>query len=206
MRKTMFFVPVALLMAVTAFSQDAEDFEYTQNRQGGVTIIGYNGRAKNVVVPENIGGQRVIAIGGRAFRGRGLTSVTLPQSVESVGVMAFADNDIEDLELPEGVRIIETGAFSSNRIESLSIPDSVRTIRYNAFGRNPVRNVNISRNVRAINPRVFTQNQLKRISIGGGVEIYLGNFDDGFVNYYQSRAREEGNYERRGNIWVITAP
>jgi hypothetical protein len=206
-KKAFFFLLAAMFVRFPAFSQagqNAGDFRYVQGPQGGIIITGYTGSGKTIVIPDAIGGTPVIAIGNRAFRGMGITSVTMPESVESVGVLAFAENDIEEVSIPSGVRVIDTGAFSSNRIERVSIPDSVTVLRYNAFGKNPVREADISRNVRAIGPRVFSQNDLRRVSIGGDVEIYLGNFDQNFTNYYGSQNRQAGNYENQDGVWVLT--
>jgi hypothetical protein len=204
-RKKLFLTLWALLsLCGAAFSQAPGDFIYIQNRSGGVTIIGYTGAARDVAVPANIGGAPVTAIGNRAFHNKGLTSVNLPDSVETIGVQAFAQNSIVTLVLPDGIKIIEISAFSSNNMESVTIPDSVTVIRYNAFGGNPLEDVRISRNVRSINPRVFIRSSPNHIIIGENVDIYQSNFDQGFVNYYGSRDRQEGNYVKRNGVWVFT--
>jgi hypothetical protein len=81
---------------------------YEKNNQGGVTITGYAGKAAELVIPAEINGLPVTAIGGWAFTGcSGLTSVTIPNSVTSIGDGAFARCD---------------------RLPSVTIPNSVRTI------------------------------------------------------------------------------
>jgi hypothetical protein len=202
-KKFLLALSALLFLCGTAFSQDMNDFIYIQNRSGGITIVGYTGANKDVAVPSSIGGAPVTAIGNRAFHNKGLTSVNLPESVETIGVQAFAQNSIVTLVLPDGVRIIETGAFSANNMESVTIPDSVTVIRYNAFGGNPLEDVRISRNVRAINPRVFVRSSPNHIVIGENVDIYQGNFDQSFVNSYDSRDRQQGDYVRRDGVWVF---
>jgi hypothetical protein len=204
--KKAFPVMAALILlcgtAGTGFSQEPGDFLCLQDRRGGLTITGYTGSGRDIAVPASIGGLRVTAVGNKAFRGLGLTSVTLPEGIESIGVLAFADNSITTLVLPAGLRIIETGAFSANRIERLEIPDSVTIIRYNAFGRNPIRDLKLSANVRAVNPRAFTRSRLDRIALGRDVDIYIENFERGFVNRYESGERQAGSYVKREGVWV----
>lgn len=54
------------------------------------------------------------SIGDEAFLGCGLTSVLLPDSVESIGELAFFKNDLESIELGRGIRSIGDYAFSFN--------------------------------------------------------------------------------------------
>ncbi|MDR2518888.1 MAG: leucine-rich repeat domain-containing protein [Spirochaetaceae bacterium] len=64
---------------------------YERNEQGGATITGYNGPAATaIVIPAEIEGLPVTAIGERAFFGNGgIPSVTIPASVTAIGDEAF---------------------------------------------------------------------------------------------------------------------
>jgi len=65
------------------------DFKYEID-DGAVTITSYTGAGGDVIVPSTIGGLPVTIIGSYAFYGcKGLTSITLPNSVTSIGAYAF---------------------------------------------------------------------------------------------------------------------
>ena len=58
----------------------------------GDTIIDYTGSAEDIIIPENINGVTVTAIGRSAFLSKGLKSVGIPNSVTSIGASAFGQN------------------------------------------------------------------------------------------------------------------
>jgi len=85
---------VGLLFPV--FGQSTSDFEY-EVKNNTVTITGYKGSSKNVVIPEKVGGLPVGAIGERAFRDKQLISVVIPNSVTHIGDRAFSTNQLTRL-------------------------------------------------------------------------------------------------------------
>ena len=65
------------------------DFECAVGSDG-ISVTGYKGTDTDVVIPDEIDGLAVTAIGAGAFRGRDdLTSVTIPESVKTIGEQAF---------------------------------------------------------------------------------------------------------------------
>jgi hypothetical protein len=82
-------VVVVLLVAVlpTIISANVEDFEFD-----GTAITKYIGNASEVQIPSTIRNRPVTSIGeGAFFLCRGLTSITIPDSVTSIGERAFFD-------------------------------------------------------------------------------------------------------------------
>jgi hypothetical protein len=100
---------------VSAPEVASEERDFTTDNNG--TIVSYEGWADKIVIPAQIGGKTVQAIGSEAFKGFGLTSVTIPGSVTQIGVNAFARcaglasvtlsrrTQVEDGAFPEGARI-----------------------------------------------------------------------------------------------------
>ncbi|MCL2243922.1 MAG: leucine-rich repeat domain-containing protein [Treponema sp.] len=78
---------------------------------------------------------KITSIGERAFVGKGLTSVIIPESVTSINNYAFADNPIARLIIGNNVTTIGDYAFFGHNISNLIIPDSVRSIGFYAFRR-----------------------------------------------------------------------
>jgi hypothetical protein len=201
--RTVIFVIFLAALALPGFAQDNGGFVVTQNRSGGVVITGYRGNAKDLVIPPAINGIPVSAIGRAAFRNLALGSVTVPGSVAFIGDLAFADNQLDSLVLNEGLAVIGISAFANNKLANVVIPNSVTAIRYGAFNKNPVTAISISSGVTAVMPRVFSKNALSEITIGDKAEVYIENFEPGFVNYYISRERQAGTYVKTGGVWKL---
>lgn len=76
-------------------------FTYTTDDDGNATITGYTGCASALVIPSEIDGHTVVAIGNRAFENRGeLYSVVIPDTVTRIGYYAFAKTNLQELNLP----------------------------------------------------------------------------------------------------------
>ncbi|MEY8391349.1 hypothetical protein D3Z36_06295 [Lachnospiraceae bacterium] len=78
-------------MEVQAEEQSG-NFEYEVNEDGNsVTITGYTGSDRDVVIPSEISKKQVTSIGDWAFAEcSGLTSISIPESVTSIGDSAFS--------------------------------------------------------------------------------------------------------------------
>lgn len=85
-------LPLLLLFGLPATTQ-AEDYAYTTNN-GTITITKYTGPGGAVTIPGIIKGLPVTRIGVWAFfpspRSKGLTSVTIPDSVTRIGDSVFS--------------------------------------------------------------------------------------------------------------------
>jgi hypothetical protein len=130
--RTLFFA-AGCLAAVSVRSQ----LLYVTNADGiSVTITGYTNSVPNtLVIPANINGLTVTAIGGGAFAGiSDLTGVTIPSTLASIGGGAFEASGLTNITIPYGVTNIDDGAFSSClNLANLVISESVITIGSGAF-------------------------------------------------------------------------
>ena len=109
---------------------------YEENGSG-ITVTGYEGELPDdLILPGEINGKTVIAIGDNAFWGcDSLTSVTIPDSVTSIGNGAFGNCDsLTSVTIPDSVTIIGGWAFAwCYSLTSVAIPDSVTSIGGHAF-------------------------------------------------------------------------
>ena len=83
--------------------------------EGNASIVKYNGDEKELEVPSEIDGYPVTDIGPRAFWGKEMENLIIPESITRIGQQAFEYCKIsESLELPENV-VVSYEAFSDAR-------------------------------------------------------------------------------------------
>lgn len=123
------------MRAAAAGDRTYENLTYTE-KYTGLTITGCAEDAETLVIPEQIDGKPVSAIGSRAFVNHTkLKSVVLPDGLNDLGDRAFTGcTALERVELPEDLTQIKHNTFNGcSSLESIVIPDSVRTIGTGAF-------------------------------------------------------------------------
>lgn len=75
-------------------------------------ITNYLGEDKDVVIPSEISGTRVIGIGDGAFNNKGLTSIVIPEGVEYTGFGSLGKNNFERVSLPSTMKTLGKYTFS----------------------------------------------------------------------------------------------
>jgi hypothetical protein len=189
-------------------------FDFQRN-ETGLTITGYNGTEKNVIIPNEIDGVRVTVIGNNALRMKGLTSVTIPNNVTVIGTNAFYANSLTSINIPASVTTIGMASFSRNNLTSVSIPEGVTTIENHAFSGNKITNLVIPRSVREIGEYAFGNMEVTTISVGDNVNLETAFNNEGtyernnrsrriankFGPFYNSINKKGGTYIYDGNEW-----
>ena len=163
---------VTLGTAIAASAAAYEDFEYSVEGET-VTITEYKGHGGDVVIPSEIDGKKVTAIGEFAFEGSDLTSVTIPDTVTSIGWEAFRYCGIlKNVTIPDSVTDFGWEAFKGcSSLKSVTLPDSVKTISTEMFmDCDILESVTISDSVTSIESEAFAGcGSLKSVTIGKGV-------------------------------------
>jgi tRNA G37 N-methylase TrmD len=144
---------------------DASDFRTDEK---GI-ISRYLGHDKAVAIPAQVSGISVTAIGDFVFWERGLTSVTIPDTVTSIGIAAFSENKLSSIAIPDGVTLIGEVAFSDNRLTAVIIPSGVTFVGSGAFQLNLLASVSLPGGLTSIDRSVFNSNRLTSITIPGSV-------------------------------------
>jgi hypothetical protein len=102
-------------LAVSVFGQIASAFQGIDEGNGTITITGYRGTVKDVIIPEKINGLTVGAIGKNAFYDKQLTGVIIPDGVTSIRAAAFSNNKLSSVTIGANVSI-DSWAFSGSFI------------------------------------------------------------------------------------------
>jgi len=145
---SLFFVLVMLLGMIPVISVSAEDdasevmdYEYINGTtadgfdyyvyEGDMTISGYSGTAKKVIIPETIEGQKVTSVGSSAFYDNTtVEEVIIPDGVENIDFSAFENcTSLKKITIPNSVKYIYDWAFSGCiSLVDVKIPDSVEYV------------------------------------------------------------------------------
>ena len=147
MKRTLIVIALIAALIAPVWAQNtgrtSDGFEWYQYPDGkGITILGYNGTATAVRIPDRINNLPVVEIEPGAFQPGssegntfGITSVVIPNTVTKIGDSAFrSQSNLTSVTLPTTLVEIGVAAFRScNALTSISLPASIRTIGMNAF-------------------------------------------------------------------------
>lgn len=188
-----------------------------------VTIFGYDGNKRNIIIPNYFNGYPVVFISKDAFRNRGIQSVILPENLEIIKDGAFANNQITNITFPDTVYSIGEQAFAWNKLKNVTIPSHVIYIKPKMFCFNELTSVNLHNNIQSIDYGAFSQNYLtdillpdsltfigaeafsrnkiKSIFIEENIDIRVNAFDDDFDIFYLNNNKKSGNYIYDNGSW-----
>lgn len=135
----------------------------------------YIGVSKEVRIPNEIAGIRVVSIGKQAFYKKGINLLTLPSGLKVIKEDAFEFNELEEVIIPKLVKVIGNRAFANNNIEVLTLPDHVKSLGKWCFAMNKIKAVKIPGSVKEVAYCSFYGNKLEELEIEDGV-IKIGNY------------------------------
>lgn len=207
MKKSIFILLFALLGVLSARAYDFEVDGIYYNILSGTTdkvevTHGDDSYTGSVVIPSTVtydgNTYTVTAIGEWAFSDcKGLTSVTIPNSVTSIGNYAFHYSDLTSITIPESVTSIGEYAFYGSAVRSplynskifahmphnyrgeYAVPSGIQTIASGAFADcRGLTSVTIPNSVTAIETNAFAYcNALRSITLPESLErIAYGTF------------------------------
>ena len=177
---------IFLAVLSSGFSVKAEnEYEYSENDDGTITITGYTGTDETVVIPSKIDGKDVKIIKLNydnrrrndetikcltisegithimrySFKNcKNLESVFLPSTIQTIGDWAFDEcSNLKEINLPEGLTSIGENAFDDcGRLENIILPNSLTSIGKYAFsGCRGVSKITIPGNLKVVELGAF---------------------------------------------------
>lgn len=191
MKKRLFFsflTAILFTLALSSFAS-ASTSQVTYDVEGGRiffdtatgTVTGYDPGVKSAVIPAQINGVTVTAIGENAFwYCRSLTEVVLPETVTQIGAAAFRDCILlSRLNLPTGLTEISDWAFANTGLTQVTIPDGVTTIGICAFyDCDELTDITIPDSVTSIGASAFRSCAFTSFSIPKGITVIAeGTFE-----------------------------
>ncbi len=156
------------------FSVDNITYKITElDPDKEVAVIGYGVTGGGVIIPPtvdhvpNTNTYTVTAIGSEAFKEKGLTSVTIPNSVTSIGLSAFRNNELTSVVIPDDVTMIGAFAFRENQLSGITLGVNVAQIGYGAFRFNELTNVVVPNGAASIGGEAFANNPITKVTAQG---------------------------------------
>ena len=155
------------------FADAAEENGYTYTvSDGKAYIIEYKGSGGDIVVPRTLGGYPVCGIGGRAFYGTNITSVTVHRGIEYAANEAFAFcQSLVSVEFEGEATTLGAGIFAGcSALKSVILPSALASIPSDAFtGCSSLDNIILPDTLEIIEAYAFYETAIKEITIPASV-------------------------------------
>ena len=162
--------------AITASAENAtEDFEWKVIDDENIMVTGYKGTEKDVVIPSKALNRTVSAIGDGAFKGKDITSVTCPETINKINDEAFKNcKSLKTLKLPSNAEFLGAGVCRDCKaLETVNIPDGIDNINNSAFlNCSTLQEVTIPASVKEISFYAFENcTSLKKVTFNKGLKL-----------------------------------
>ena len=155
------------------FADVAEENGYTYTvSDGKAYIFEYEGSGGDIVVPRTLGGYSVCGIGGRAFSGTNITSVTVHSGIEYAANEAFAFcQSLVSVEFEGEATTLGAGIFAGcSALKSVILPSALASIPSDAFtGCSSLDNIILPDTLEIIEAYAFYETAIKEITIPASV-------------------------------------
>ena len=155
------------------FADVAEENGYTYTvSDGKAYIFEYEGSGSDIVVPRTLGGYPVCGIGGRAFSGTNITSVTVHSGIEYAANEAFAFcQSLVSVEFEGEATTLGAGIFAGcSALKSVILPSALASIPSDAFtGCSSLDNIILPDTLEIIEAYAFHETAIKEITIPASV-------------------------------------
>ena len=121
----------------------------------------------------------ITIIDKRTFQNSGLTSITLPSSLETIDENAFyGTTQLTSIVIPNNVTAIGNNAFQKSGLMSVTLSSSLETIGANAFNESQLKEITIPANVNFIGGSAFYNcKQLEKATFASIEDLCNINFD-----------------------------
>jgi len=174
-----------------------------------ISIDNYNtAGGLDVIIPEQIDGKTVTALGSGAFMSKNLTSIVLPNTLKTINAQALRYNTLSTLTIPNTVTLLGNSTATNNQLTSLIIGNGIATIPTTAFQANTLLNtIILPENIRTVSYNSFNGCPLTSITIGTNVTLdgsssTMGSYGAAFATCYNTtNSKSPGIYTYTAGTW-----
>mgnify|MGYP001443464816 FL=1 len=181
---------IATSLSAAAYSFESAGIYYniTGNNTVEVTYsdLDHNSYSGSISVPETVTNNgteySVTKIGGYAFKGSAVTSVSMPEGITSIGFEAFSGcQNLESVALPESLTTLDYDAFNScQSLKTIKIPSGVTAIPDRCFvSCSSLENVTIPEGVTTVGLDAFYSCDLNTLTLPSTIT----KIDDGVFSH-----------------------
>lgn len=130
----------------------------------GVNQKGVNG-LEVLVLPKAINGQKVVAIGRKAFEYMNIKEAIIPDTVTTIGVGAFRGcKELKRINLPNSLSEIQGGCFYETGLEEVALPQNVKTLSRFCFKNcTDLTRIALSNSITTIEQEALCNTKIRRI-------------------------------------------
>lgn len=191
-KRLIILIGFILIVLNMIYAQSEIDFEVKQNTDNTLTITGYKGVEKNIIIPSTLYGLKITVIGTSAFYLKEVISIVIPDTVITIEGGAFLNNpELIKVVFGNGLKAIHDGAFAGcTKLTEIIIPDSTNYIGNLAFcgqynniwgsrtsGKGNFKKIILGKGVQVIGGEAFSENSIEELEIPPSVkEIGSGAF------------------------------
>lgn len=144
----------------------------------GISLIEYRGKEKNVIIPEEIDGKKVVKL-ERTFSYSDVISVTMPDTITEMTEYTFQNcHNLTELKLSNSIKTLEEGSLKGcDKITKLTLPSSLETIKsYAIYGFTNLEEIILPNNLNVIEEDAFVGcPKITSINIPSGTQQICNN-------------------------------
>ena len=147
-------------------------FDLTLRNDGNYEVKSYKGSQKEVTIPNEYKGKKVVGIESNAFENSSIESITIPSTVEKIGDHAFYKcYALQTVTLNEGLKEIGWFTFAETAISEIKIPSTVEGIVSDTFsGCKNLKSVTLNEGLKSIGRGAFNGTSIESIEMTSTVE------------------------------------
>jgi hypothetical protein len=164
-------------------------------------IVLYKGSSKTPVIPTEFNGRPVKHIGKGAFKGRGISSVVIPEGFSWIGEEAFMDNKLDSIIFPQSMTGIAEKGFMNNNITSIVFHKGINRILREAFAKNKIKSVSIANGeTMLVSGNAFDDNPIETAALPEYLNMFYDSLPFGIPQAHAKNIRKAGVYTVRGGV------
>ena len=168
-------------------------FDLTLRDDGNYEVKSYKGSQKEVSIPNEYKGKKVVGIGSNAFENSSIESITIPSTVEKIGDHAFYKcYALQAVTLNEGLKEIGWFTFAETAISEITIPSTIEGIVSDTFKNcKKLKSVTLNEGLESIGRGAFSGTSIEKITIPKSVDYIGTTFGDAKIKVVDGNSKYE---------------